>query len=803
MLSRWNELSPATVDALRRYLLDRLLQTDSNSSANGGANATPSTSSSSSADAAGERLVRTQLLAAHACILKRAWGWASWTDADRGAALAELEAAAAGGAGARAAAVALSSLEAVVSEFAPATASPLGQPWEYHELCRASLQREWLPRLCQLAIGASAAAAGAAVGNEGNPSLADLDAAAAADAALSLASTILSWDFYGLGSGSNGGGNPANGGGGGEAPAIVQVSPTKEFRDLLLRSPAVASLLAALPRLQAAARASVETKSSPGSQLASRLFASARQLVVLLCGLDGPAIFSPTVVRKLNTGNNGNGVGNGEADAADLEERRARREHSSSMLRAVLPWAWPPLEAARAAQNFDNDGAELADAARALGALAAAQGASVLSEVPVEVSTSTSAAAPAATATVSGLSAFAELAVACLSTGGSDGDADGGGGPAGDASAVLLDGLWDALSKAEEGLEQARMLSRMAAQYGNSNGNSNGNGNGNGNTSSVAPAPARNEGLPTPLPAAVVEPCARVFSALVSAELASAAAGATEDEDEGEATAAAAEEGAEGGDGGDSGAAHKTSRAAAIAHASTTSNCTLLSRTLAAVRAELARASASGTDPSVPLEQLVWLTRTSAAVLAEAPDDGEPSLRPRITEASFLAAESNGEDPALGLSSALLEVAAFVGSGVGGSVASNSQPQPPPPPCSPRLLEALSLSLARWAATFLLPDLSEQQKLPEWKRKPFSPGLISAFGGTELGGQGEATLAGLARLAVSWLASTPGETDLHSAVAKRLLPALERRREAWTVRKETRLPLVMSRPETVRLLWHR
>lgn len=169
MLSRWGELSPASVDALRRYLLDKLLLQQAGDSAppsSSSSSSAPSAASSSAA-AAGERLVRTQLLAAHACILKRAWGWEAWTDADRRGALAELEAAAAGGAGARAAAVALASLEAVVSEFSPATASPLGQPLEYHERCRASLQREWLPRLWGLAVGASAAAAAAAVGGGG------------------------------------------------------------------------------------------------------------------------------------------------------------------------------------------------------------------------------------------------------------------------------------------------------------------------------------------------------------------------------------------------------------------------------------------------------------------------------------------------------------------------------------------------------------------------------------------------------------------------------------------------------------
>ena len=721
-------MGPGSVDALRRYLLDRLLQTGAGSSSSS-TPADPSSSSSSpsssSAAAAGERLVRTQLLAAHACILKRAWGWSGWTDDDRRAALSELEAAAAGGAGARAAAVALASLEAVVSEFAPATASPLGQPWEYHERCRASLQREWLPRLWGLAVGASAAAASAAVGGGGGAGgggggdalLVDPDAAAAADAALSLASTVLSWDFHGTGG--RGSGGPR--GGGGDAPSIIQVCPTREFRDLLLRNPAVSALLATLPRLQAAARGA--EGSSAGPQ-ASRLFASARQVVVLLCSLDGIGVFpSPSASHKGGSGDANAAAAAAEAAAA--EARRARAEHSGSMLRAVLPWAWPPLEAARAAQTFASDGSELADAARALGALAAAQGAAALSSVAAGVET------PAA---LGGLAALAELAVACLSTGGADGDADGGGGPAGDASAVLLDGLWDAL-----GRDEAEAARAKAA-------------------------------LPTPLPPAVVEASHRVFAALVAAELASAAAGAAEDEAEGEATAAAEAEDA-------SAAADGASRAAAIGHASATASCRLLAGALAAARADLARASAAGADPSAPLERLVWLARASAAQLAPGPpDDGEPALHPRLAEASALAAASGGEDPVLALSSALLEAAACVGGGVGAAPAG-----PSPPPCSPRLLEALSLALSRWAATYLLPDLpapDRQSSAPQWKRTPFPAALALAFGGPAAGGRGEAALAGLARLAVSWLVATPGETDLHSAVARRLLPSLERRAEA-------------------------
>lgn len=35
-------------------------------------------------------------------------------------------------------------LTAVVQEFSPATASPLGLPWDYHERCRAALEATYL-----------------------------------------------------------------------------------------------------------------------------------------------------------------------------------------------------------------------------------------------------------------------------------------------------------------------------------------------------------------------------------------------------------------------------------------------------------------------------------------------------------------------------------------------------------------------------------------------------------------------------------------------------------------------------------
>ena len=76
--------------------------------------------------------------------------------------------------------------QAVVTEFAPATASPLGLPWERHERCRAALEagylREFFMHGCALARKAAAAAPAGSDGGE-------------CQACLELLSAILAWDF--------------------------------------------------------------------------------------------------------------------------------------------------------------------------------------------------------------------------------------------------------------------------------------------------------------------------------------------------------------------------------------------------------------------------------------------------------------------------------------------------------------------------------------------------------------------------------------------------------------------------------
>jgi hypothetical protein len=71
-------------------------------------------------------------------------------------------------------------------EFSPATASPLGLPWERHERCRGSLQDGYLRQIFAHAAGTAREAAPAALaGHDGG----------VCQACLGLLSAILAWDF--------------------------------------------------------------------------------------------------------------------------------------------------------------------------------------------------------------------------------------------------------------------------------------------------------------------------------------------------------------------------------------------------------------------------------------------------------------------------------------------------------------------------------------------------------------------------------------------------------------------------------
>lgn len=73
-----------------------------------------------------------------------------------------------------------------MTEFSPATASPLGQSWAFHQECRRSLEKDYLHTFFVHAVGvAREAAPAAASGSDQGVCL----------ACVKLLTAILQWDF--------------------------------------------------------------------------------------------------------------------------------------------------------------------------------------------------------------------------------------------------------------------------------------------------------------------------------------------------------------------------------------------------------------------------------------------------------------------------------------------------------------------------------------------------------------------------------------------------------------------------------
>lgn len=388
-LRRWGDLGAAGQAALRAYLVSALL--------------------ASSSRGPGDGLVSSQLARAWATLTKRAWG--GWSVAERAAALAELESAAGGGSPPTPAApAALSALEALVGEFNPATASAAGLAWEYHDACRADLAGSGaLARLYGVASAAAAASAPAAVGEARTGGPGPGPASAVCEAALALATTVLTWDFRpaGVPAASYGGGRPAV-----EAPTV---RPGAAFAAALLPADdGPADPASAPPASHAWLFQGLAPALCAGADLGAartRLAGAARGLVVALAGLEGPAFGAP---------------------ASPAAARRAAA-HAARVLVPLTAWASPPVAAcARADGPGGGDGGELRDAARGWAALATVHHAAGL-------------AAAASLAGVPGLATMADLATACLAAAGGVGD-DAVVGDAADAGALLLDAWSDALA---------------------------------------------------------------------------------------------------------------------------------------------------------------------------------------------------------------------------------------------------------------------------------------------------------------------------------------------------------------------
>ena len=71
-------------------------------------------------------------------------------------------------------------------EFSPATASPLGQSWQFHEECRASLEKEYLQTFFVHAV---------TVAREAAPAAAAHGDSSVCLACVQLLTSILQWEF--------------------------------------------------------------------------------------------------------------------------------------------------------------------------------------------------------------------------------------------------------------------------------------------------------------------------------------------------------------------------------------------------------------------------------------------------------------------------------------------------------------------------------------------------------------------------------------------------------------------------------
>lgn len=591
---------------------------------------------------------RATLLSAHALLLKRAWP--DLAPEARAAAFAALAASPPD-------AVALDALTAVVAEFAPASASPLGLPWAFHERCRSSFEADWLPRIFMHACAVGAAAYQPAV----------------ATAAMRLAAAVLSWDFRAGAAAQFGEAAAARAAGLDAAcePAASWRGAALEAADAPLRW-----LVRWLPASPAAP--------PPGGPAAQE---AALALLGRMCALRGAALRTAS----------------GMPAAA----------HLLACLACVAPLAWPSDAAVRAAVAGPGQEA-LSLAGGALLALSATHPPqSWLLPLPVD--------APAAVQPPpSGLHLLHGLAHAAFAAG-------GGGEPGGQrAPAAAVDAA------------QATVAA-IVALLGHSH---------------------RGAGPPAPPDASLASAAKDIFCVAANAALASAAEAAGDDDDGGDASggaeAAARDE--------------QLTSLAALARAEPGAALPLLAGALRSTRdAALAALSGRGGDPGAPLEQLTWLVRCTAHVLADS-SDGETPLPPDAFACCAGAASA--------LSSELLATAEAATGDCAGR----------PGACaSARLCEALCWAVARWSDTWLLADdtvscsaaaLAAARRAAREQLAAETQHVASAWGAR---GDGAAIVSLLSRFAVSCLADWPGEAALAAEAAGQLLPALSRRRGVATV----------------------
>ncbi|KAL0051778.1 hypothetical protein WJX82_002011 [Trebouxia sp. C0006] len=325
-------------------------------------------------------LVQKQLTGTVAVLLKR--GWVDESPQERHAFFSEVESTVSGTSDAAARRTGIEMLEAVVSEFAPSTASPLGLPWEQHDRCRRSLQQDYLHTFYHHA---------ATIAGETAPAATQGQDQGVCSACLSLMAAVLTWDF-----------RPGNGRAAylGTRPTSdsLQVQPGPSWRGLLLGPDSCPWLHPLLAHLH----------NQPDSVLAQR----ARQLVVLLCSLTGDIFPKEQHLQQ------------SQQQAGISSSSSMRNEHLRGLVQMV--WVWVPDPQAAVHQAAANEEAFLLDACRALNAAASVHRLSGFDT-----------AAPGDGTNPGILAHLASLTQACIGAGGLEQGDEGGW--AADAVDILLD----------------------------------------------------------------------------------------------------------------------------------------------------------------------------------------------------------------------------------------------------------------------------------------------------------------------------------------------------------------------------
>ena len=713
-------------------------------------------------------VVVSQLVSVLAVLIKRAWLDVDETKLDTGATradygaaasaahahrqsmLAEAERAVSQASNARgsdARVIGLNLFAAVITEFAPSTASAMQLPWDFHERCRVSLQNDFLQQFFQHAVGTARAAA------ETGRALEGLDGGVCV-AALRLINAALAWDFQFTGSNPNGGGFGlsaaiprgdvlrASDGVGADA---VKIAPGVSWRDALL-APGSTDWVFELHAL-AAARA-LDTNGDVPGRAARAVAHAARQTVSSLCALAGDVF--PTK----------------REDPSESSRLAHFARCAFSLNRALRP---ARQVIARATSGGGDAEEVMTDGARGIAALAAIHAPGDFYQSPSSYAASNR--TPVSSdENVALASTLGELTVCLLEAGALRSENDGG---SLDETLRMCIEAWGAL--AERSLAGQQRDDAFRSNVGGAGGDA------------AKARPAHSPPPAFPGQAETSSSCAVVFEAYLRFGLAAAAAAAHEEDDgqeeEGKAGAAALDE--------------RLALAASVARASPDETLPLLRLAMEAKKNELGAflsnaqngQSRATADPAELLEQLWWLARVVPHVLCDA-FEGEFPLPPdAVAECARRAAinDPGGLCPVTETGGAFLNL-------VGLCLDENAMRSGF---VSPRLVEQLIWGAARWTDTYLMPE-----DVGGSAHAALFGGAVPTLAAVGLGGDAEGRVRGgaardatskrpspfseaggggaavdaLIRVALVALTAFPGEESAQRVAAKMLLPALTRRR---------------------------